>query len=227
MAGDYHQEKKQQEAELISHFPPWKWTTSDWQVYRNNRNAAADTTPPPPLMSLAGRSLADVLRRNASPGCSVKMKRFSLLGFCPLNLPLFCPRAHFASFTGGQTATWIQLCNVDCGVVRPASGADEWGIDKIDCAWQQQQVAQCCYVSTYVIIQRRMSVIFYVFKGPPRRSPRKTGSEDRWSILACTALYCMLVYVCFVYACRLVISDSPKKKKMRMRRMRIASGCNH
>jgi hypothetical protein len=187
--GDYHQEKKQQEAELISHFPLGSGQLAQLAGVPKQpecRRHCLVTLPPPYLMSqLAGNKAA-----------AAKMKRFSLLGFCPLNLPLFCPRAHFTSFTGGQTATWIQLCNVDCGVVRPASGADEWGIDKIDCTWQQQQVAVCsvlCYVSTYVIIQRRMSVIFYVFKGPPR-SPRKTGSEDRWwSILACMCVFCIFM----------------------------------
>ena len=184
MAGDYHQEKKQQEAELISHFP-----LGSGQLATGRCTETTGMPPPPPLPYLMSQSAGN-------KAAAAKMKRFSLLGFCPLNLPLFCPRAHFTSFTGGQTATWIQLCNVDCGVVRPASGADEWGIDKIDCAWQQQQVAQCCYVSTYVIIQRRMSVIFYVFKGPPRRSPRKTGSKDRWSILACTGLYACMFCIC-------------------------------
>lgn len=185
MAGDYHQEKKQQEAELISHFP-----LGSGQLATGRCTETTGMPPSPP-------SLPYLMSQSAgNKAAAAKMKRFSLLGFCPLNLPLFCPRAHFTSFTGGQTATWIQLCNVDCGVVRPASGADEWGIDKIDCTWQQQQVAVCsvlCYVSTYVIIQRRMSVIFYVFKGPPR-SPRKTGSEDRWwSILACMCVFCIFM----------------------------------
>ena len=124
MAGDYHQEKKQQEAELISHFPLGSGQLA------TGRCTETTGMPPPPLPYLMSQSAGNKT-------AAAKMKRFSLLGFCPLNLPLFCPRAHFTSFTGGQTATWIQLCNVDCGVVRPASGADEWGIDKIDCAWQR------------------------------------------------------------------------------------------
>lgn len=190
--------KKQQEAELISHF-----LLGSGQLATGRCTETTGMPPPPRRRYIVTLPLPHLMSQ--SPGnkaAAAKMKRFSLLGFCPLNLPLFCPRAHFTSFTGGQTATWIQLCNVDCGVVRPASGADEWGIDKIDCAWQQEQeqvAAQCCYVSTYVIIQRRMSVIFYVFKGPPRRSPRKTGSKDRWSILSLYWLVCL--YVCVFCIC--------------------------
>lgn len=84
MAGDYHQEKKQQEAELISHFPPWKWTTSDWQVYRNNRNAT--------VAAVAALSNEPVSRQQG--GCSEDEKIFAF-GLLPSKLAFILPSRAF------------------------------------------------------------------------------------------------------------------------------------
>ena len=89
--------------------------------------------------------------------------------------------------------------------MRPAPGADEWGIDKIDRAWLIEAVV---HVVVRDNSKERMSAIFYLFKGPrgarekrdlPRGGVRLDGSVGHISpaMLAC----CMFLYNIYTYAC--------------------------